>query len=414
MSKQDRQGVRTPADLEQKYQFGKKFAELMGIATDARESVDSLASTLRSEMREQETSIIRDTEKIMLTALENYVKTDEMAEVEQILRGELLVMSNRITASVTDYTTKITAAEKEITDLRGELTVKADEISAVVSENTRKITEAEGEITRVEEDLTGALIVQAERITASITTSANQYNEVKDSVSTLKEDTESELEVLSGRITASVNTSTSQYNEVKGSVNTLSSNTSTQLQLLDNKITNSVTDYTNKFAKVGEDIAESESKLRSEITTKADGISMTVDQHTEQIKKNNETVTGVTDKLRADLDLTAQDMTLGFQGVSERFDGVEGGLQTVTEELAKYFVFDTNGLTIKAGENDMQLRLDNGIISFRKNGQQFGWWDGVNFHTGSIVVELNQQARFGDFAFVPRSNGSLDFLKVGG
>lgn len=36
MSKQDRQGARTVADMEQRYNFGKTFAELMGIATDAR------------------------------------------------------------------------------------------------------------------------------------------------------------------------------------------------------------------------------------------------------------------------------------------------------------------------------------------------------------------------------------------
>ena len=36
MSKQDRQGVRQASDLEQKYSFGKTFAEIMGIATDAQ------------------------------------------------------------------------------------------------------------------------------------------------------------------------------------------------------------------------------------------------------------------------------------------------------------------------------------------------------------------------------------------
>ena len=36
MSKQDRQGARTPSDLEQKYNFNKTFAEIMGVATDAR------------------------------------------------------------------------------------------------------------------------------------------------------------------------------------------------------------------------------------------------------------------------------------------------------------------------------------------------------------------------------------------
>lgn len=38
--KQDRQGVRTAAELEQKYHWGKRFAEIYGIATDAREKAE--------------------------------------------------------------------------------------------------------------------------------------------------------------------------------------------------------------------------------------------------------------------------------------------------------------------------------------------------------------------------------------
>lgn len=40
MSKQDRQRARTPADLEYRYAFGKSFAEIMGIATDARNTAE--------------------------------------------------------------------------------------------------------------------------------------------------------------------------------------------------------------------------------------------------------------------------------------------------------------------------------------------------------------------------------------
>lgn len=202
MSKQDRQGVRTATDLEQKYQFGKKFAELMGIALDARESVDSLASTLRSEMMENVTSITRDTEQIILSALENYALTEDMESLEQTLKSELSIMAERITMS--------------------------------------------------------------------------------------------------------------------------------------------------------------------------------------------------------------------FESATQQITEVDGELQTMSEELQKYFEFSVDGLTIKAGENAMKLVLDNDMIRFTKNGQEFGWWDGVDFHTGNIVVEVNERAQFGNFAFVPRSNGSLDFLKVGG
>lgn len=202
MSKQDRQGVRTATDLEQKYNFGKTFAELMGIALDARESVDSLASTLRSEMQENVTSITRDTEQILLSALEEYALTEDVESLEQTLKSELSIMAEKITMS--------------------------------------------------------------------------------------------------------------------------------------------------------------------------------------------------------------------FESATQQIAEVDGELQTMSEELQKHFEFSVDGLTIKAGENAMNLVLDNDMIRFVKNGQEFGWWDGVDFHTGNIVVKVNERAQFGNFAFVPRSNGSLDFLKVGG
>lgn len=200
--KQDRQGVRTAKDLEQKYQFGKQFAELMGIAMDARESVDSLASTLRNEMLEQVTSITRDTERIVLAALEDYTLTTDTEKLEQTISSELSIMADRITAS--------------------------------------------------------------------------------------------------------------------------------------------------------------------------------------------------------------------FESATQQITEVDGEVRAVSEELQKHFEFSVDGLTIKAGENAMNLVLDNDMIRFVKNGQEFGWWDGVDFHTGNIVVEVNERAQFGDFAFIPRTNGSLDFLKVGG
>ena len=200
--KQDRQGARTATDLERKYNFGKTFAELMGIALDARESVDSLASTLRSEMLEQVTSITRDTEEILLSALESYVAKDDLEEVEKTLKSELSVMAERI--------------------------------------------------------------------------------------------------------------------------------------------------------------------------------------------------------------------AMNFESTTQQLETVDGEVQAISEELEKHFEFSVDGLTIKAGENAMKLLLDNDMIRFTKNGQEFGWWDGVDFHTGNIVVEVNERAQFGNFAFVPRSNGSMDFLKVGG
>ena len=109
-------------------------------------------------------------------------------------------------------------------------------------------------------------------------------------------------------------------------------------------------------------------------------------------------------------------MTLSFEKTENEILDINGEVSANSEKMEKHFVFDENGLTIKAGEGSIRLVLDNDGIGFYKGEaieqNRFGWWDGVDFHTGNIVVEVNERAQFGDFAFVPRSNGSLSFLKI--
>lgn len=201
-AKQDRQGARTPEDLERKWQFGKRFAEIMGVALDAQKSISVVESSLHSEILEQVTSITRDTEQILLAAMASYVETDELEKLKATFSSELSVMASMI--------------------------------------------------------------------------------------------------------------------------------------------------------------------------------------------------------------------AMNFEASIEHTNTVDGELQTVQEYLEQHFEFSADGLLIKAGENSMGLRIRNNLIEFEENGTVFGSWNGVDFYTGNIIVRVEERAQFGDFAFVPRSNGSLDFLKVGG
>lgn len=117
--------------------------------------------------------------------------------------------------------------------------------------------------------------------------------------------------------------------------------------------------------------------------------------------------------VKSELEIMANQISLQFTETTSHLDNVDGDLQQTMETLAKHFDFGVDGLTIKAGENAMTLSLDNDLVIFKKNGQEFGKWDGVDFHTGNIVIGVNERAQFGSFAFVPRSNKSLSFLKVG-
>jgi hypothetical protein len=93
----------------------------------------------------------------------------------------------------------------------------------------------------------------------------------------------------------------------------------------------------------------------------------------------------------------------------------ENGTDTQTRfaELYKYIKFEGGAITLGSSDSAITLTVENDMIVFRRNGVQFGWWDGVDFHTGNIVVEVSQRAQFGNFAFVPRGDGSLSFVKVG-
>lgn len=116
MSKQDRQGVRSASDLEQKWQFGKQFSELMGLANDAREAAYKVESNLRNEILEQKTSLTRDTEQILMTALKSYVETGDFEEFKTTVETQFLVWSEGIAGRVKTTEDNIESVNKDLQD----------------------------------------------------------------------------------------------------------------------------------------------------------------------------------------------------------------------------------------------------------------------------------------------------------
>lgn len=120
--------------------------------------------------------------------------------------------------------------------------------------------------------------------------------------------------------------------------------------------------------------------------------------------------------VQSQLEIMADQISMNFTTTTEQISNVDGDLQTKFTELYKYIKFSgETAITIGSGDSAITLEIDNakGIV-FKKNGVQFGLWDGENFYTGNIIIAVNERAQFGNFAFIPRSDGSLSFLKVGG
>ena len=150
----------------------------------------------------------------------------------------------------------------------------------------------------------------------------------------------------------------------------------------------------------------------TEIRESKEQILLTASQVTEKVSANE--FYEYQEKAKADFSVMSSNIEMNFETSKNSIETVNGEMQSKFEEWSKYIRFSENGITIGESGNQLTLRIDNNLIVFAKNGEPIGTWDGDNFYTGNMVVRLNERAQFGNFAFVPRSDGSLMFLKVGG
>lgn len=116
--------------------------------------------------------------------------------------------------------------------------------------------------------------------------------------------------------------------------------------------------------------------------------------------------------VNAQLAILSDRITMNFNTTVEEIDSLTGDVENRFTTLSKYINFSKDGIAIGSGESTLKLTIDNDRICFEQDGKVKGWWDGSDFHTGNIMVEVSERAQFGNFAFIPRSDGSLMFLKV--
>lgn len=152
----------------------------------------------------------------------------------------------------------------------------------------------------------------------------------------------------------------------------------------------------------------------------SESIAQTKNDITTEISDNyytkDETDTLVGD-VASDLDATKTDNALNFASMTEHINSVDDDLQNKWDLMSADIEFTSDGIIIgrtRPSGNYLRLKITAEGILFTKNDEPVGYWDGDDFFTGNIVVEVNERAQFGNFAFVPRSDGSLMFLKVGG
>lgn len=173
-----------------------------------------------------------------------------------------------------------------------------------------------------------------------------------------------------------------------------------------------------------------ESTLQSEFNEQTSTIRRDLTSIGNEVSEKYQKIEGdmitLEEELRTTLEVTADGVKVDVRRYTdENVQDVDGVIRSEIESREKFFNFGTNGLVIQSTKadgsvNEIKLLVDNSGIGFYKGEidesdltkNRFGFWDGENFYTGNIVVDVDERAQFGNFAFVPRRNGSLSFLKV--
>lgn len=147
-------------------------------------------------------------------------------------------------------------------------------------------------------------------------------------------------------------------------------------------------------------------------------LSSLIEQTSESIKlevsKTYTTNGQLEESISTRLTQLADSFNITFSDLRTYVDKNDAEADAQFEAIYKWITFEDGAIKLGASDSAVTLTVENDAIVFKKGDVPLGWWDGGDFHTGNIVIDVDERAQFGNFAFVPRSNGSLSFLKVGG
>lgn len=161
----------------------------------------------------------------------------------------------------------------------------------------------------------------------------------------------------------------------------------------------------------GNDIIEFKSSSQISIDTQNQMSSkLDVVTYTSEIKELGDQIAlrVTSDTYSKGINSVRQDMNnaLGVEGSADYDQSIRGTIDHVNSN----FIFDINGLTISKSNSAMKLALQNSEIDFILSGNP----DIIKakMTSNSFILEELSSFQLGNFAFVVRSNGSIDFKKV--
>lgn len=99
--------------------------------------------------------------------------------------------------------------------------------------------------------------------------------------------------------------------------------------------------------------------------------------------------------------------------IGSQINGLNGqidGLKETTDKVESYMSFDKDGLTLGKSDSKFKTQITNEEFSIQNNGEKVTYIDSKTMYITD--GQFTESLKVGNFGFVPRANGSLDFKKI--
>lgn len=152
-------------------------------------------------------------------------------------------------------------------------------------------------------------------------------------------------------------------------------------------------------------ISETTLELMALIEQTADNIMATVSE--EYMNAD-----GVNSLISSKITQLSDSVTFTFAGLTTRLEEIDGESRTLWEEWRKYVRIDNGDLLLGEDGNEITLRLENDIVKFLDGGAEVAYISNKQL----VITDAHflNSIRVGNFALLPRKNGNLSLMKVGG
>lgn len=188
-------------------------------------------------------------------------------------------------------------------------------------------------------------------------------------------------------------------------------------------MTTAILDYEN----AAKDFKQATIEIKSAITKENNAVINYVNETTSSIEQSNEDIRlEVSEKtvsqdeyntfaetVRNILAMDENGTTMLFNTINEAIAEVDGQAQSNYNNILKYIRFEDGKIILGEVGNEITLTVSNDRITFMQNGVEVAYLSDNNLYIGNAIIKAGGRLQLGNFAFVPRNDGSLSFLKVG-